>query len=176
MRECMDASMHLVPLRVLAARPPPTCYPSPMNARLLYRTSSILILLFALGHTFGFRQINPAWGIDSLIAAMRSTRFDAQGFSRTYFDFYSGFGLFVTAFLLLAAVLAWQLGDAPPDSRRFLRPTAWTLVLAFAASAVLGFVYFFWIPIIFSSVIALLLALAALRSTSPAFANHPHES
>jgi len=143
-----------------------------MNARLLYRASSIFILLFALGHTLGFRKFDPAWGIDSLTAATRSTHFNVQGFSRTFYDFYSGFGLFVTAFLLLAAVLAWQLGDSPPASRRSLRPTAWALVLAFTASATLGAVYFFWIPIIFSAVIAVTLALAALRSAGPGDASN----
>ncbi|GAC1365966.1 MAG: hypothetical protein NVSMB3_14600 [Acidobacteriaceae bacterium] len=37
-----------------------------MNSRLLHRTSSIL---FALGHTIGFRTFKPEWGIAPLIAS-----------------------------------------------------------------------------------------------------------
>ncbi len=43
-----------------------------MKASLLYRIASILLLLFAAGHTLGFRQIDPKWGVDSLIQSMRS--------------------------------------------------------------------------------------------------------
>ena len=77
---------------------------------LLYRVSSGLLVLFALGHHFGFRRVDPRWGADAVVAAMRGTRFEVQGFSRTYWDFFTGFGLFVTVFLLFSAVLAWQLG------------------------------------------------------------------
>jgi hypothetical protein len=41
---------------------------------------SVLLLLFAAGHTFGFRQNNPAWGADAVLGLMRSIHFDAQGF------------------------------------------------------------------------------------------------
>jgi hypothetical protein len=65
-----------------------------MKARILYRISSVLLLLFAAGHTFGFRQNNPEWGADAVLGLMRSVHFDAQGFTRTYWDFFSAFGLF----------------------------------------------------------------------------------
>jgi len=54
-----------------------------MKASLLYRVASILLLLFAAGHTLGFRQIDPKWGVDSLIQSMRSIHFNANGFDRT---------------------------------------------------------------------------------------------
>jgi hypothetical protein len=81
-----------------------------MKASLLYRIASVLLLLFAIGHTLGFRQTNPEWGVGPLIDSMRSIHFDAQGFNRTYWDSFSAFGLFFSVFLLFAAVLAWQLG------------------------------------------------------------------
>ncbi len=77
-----------------------------MKAPILYRISSILLVLYAAGHTFGFRQNNPDWGADAVLALMRSVHFNAQGFTRTYWDFFSAFGLFFTVFLLFAAVLA----------------------------------------------------------------------
>jgi len=60
----------------------------------LYRIASVLLLFFALGHTLGFRQNNPEWAAGSVIDAMRSLHFDAQGFNRSYWDFFSAFGLF----------------------------------------------------------------------------------
>jgi hypothetical protein len=81
-----------------------------VSSRVPYRIASVLLLLFALGHSLGFRQTDPHWGVDSVVASMRTVRFDVQGFSRTYWDFFVGAGFFVSVFLLFAAVLAWQLG------------------------------------------------------------------
>jgi hypothetical protein len=53
-----------------------------MKASLFYRIAVVLLLLFAVGHTLGFRQSDPAWGVDTLLGSMRSIHFDVQGFSR----------------------------------------------------------------------------------------------
>jgi hypothetical protein len=39
-----------------------------MKASAFYRIASVLLLLFAAGHTFGFRQNNPGWGTDAVNA------------------------------------------------------------------------------------------------------------
>jgi hypothetical protein len=91
-----------------------------------------------------------------------------MGFSRTYWDFYVGFGLFVSVFLLLAAVLAWQLGGLPPESLALMRGTAWTFALCFAGITVLSWKYFFIIPIVFSIVITFCLTAAAWLSAKKA--------
>ena len=124
-----------------------------MKASLLYRIASILLLLFAIGHTLGFRQTNPSWGVASLIDSMRSIHFDAQGFSRTYWDFFSAFGLFFSVFLLFAAVLAWQLAGLPAEIFARMRRTAWALAISFAAVTALSFRYAFTTPIVFSIMI-----------------------
>src|ERR1700740_3581860 len=87
-----------------------------VKARVLYRISSVLLLLFAAGHTFGFRQNNPEWKADAVLGLMHSIHFDAQGFTRTYWDFFSAFGLFFSVFLLFAAVLAWLLGGLSAET------------------------------------------------------------
>ncbi len=77
-----------------------------MKASVFYRIAAVLLLLFAAGHTLGFRQNNPEWGADAVLGLMRAVHFDAQGFTRTYWDFFSAFRLFFSVFLLFAAVLA----------------------------------------------------------------------
>jgi hypothetical protein len=139
-----------------------------MKASLLYRIASVLLLLFATGHTLGFRQINPEWGVGSLIDSMRSIHFDAQGFNRTYWDFFSAFGLFFSVFLLFAAVLAWQLGGLPPETFARMRGTAWALAICFAAVTALSLRYAFTTPIVFSTVITMcLIAAAGLSAKKP---------
>jgi hypothetical protein len=135
-----------------------------MKASLLYRIASVLLLLFAIGHTLGFRQTNPAWGVGSLIDSMRSIHFDAQGFSRTYWDFFSAFGFFFSVFLLFAAVLAWQLGGLPAETFARMRRTAWALAICFAAVTALSLKYAFTTPIVFSAMITMCLIAAAWLS------------
>jgi hypothetical protein len=67
-------------------------------------------------------------------------------------------------FLLLAVVLAWQLGRLPPESLALMRGTAWTFALCFAGITLLSWKYFFVIPIVFSIVTTLVLTAAAWLS------------
>lgn len=45
-----------------------------MKSAVLYRIASALL----------FRQTDPHWGVDSVVASMRTIRYDVQGFSRTH--------------------------------------------------------------------------------------------
>lgn len=122
------------------------------------------MLLFDVGHTIGFLQSDPKWGVDALLASMRSIHFELQGFSVTYWNFFVGFGLLFTVFLLFAAVFAWQLGGLPAETLARMRGTAWALALCFAAVTVLTWRYFFTAPIVFSVLITACLITAAWRS------------
>jgi len=124
-----------------------------VKARILYRSASVLLLLFAAGHTFGFRQNNPEWGAEAVIALMRSVHFDAQGFTRTYWDFFSAFGLFFSVFLLFSAVLAWLLGGLPAETLVRVRSIAWALAICYVAITGLSFRYAFTTPLVFSVLI-----------------------
>ena len=133
-----------------------------MKAPMFYRIAAVLLLLFAAGHTSGFPWSDPQWGVD--LGSMRSTHFDILGSSRTYWDFYIGFGLTVTVLLLLAVVLAWQLGGLPAATLALMRGTAWAFAVCFAAITVVSWRYLFIIPIAFSIVITLCLTAAAWLS------------
>ena len=137
-----------------------------MTSRVLYRIAAVLILLFDVGHSVGFPWSDPKWGVDT--SAMQSTHFQILGFSRTYWDFYRGFGLFVSVFLLLAAILAWQLGGLPKQTSALVRVTAWTFAVCFMALTILSWTYFFSIPIVFSGLIAICLVSATWLSTRAA--------
>ena len=47
-----------------------------MKASLFYQIAAVLLLLFAAGHTFGFSQSDPTWGVDALVGSMRSIHFE----------------------------------------------------------------------------------------------------
>jgi hypothetical protein len=129
--------------------------------RTLYRIASGLLLLFAIAHTLGFRQTDPKWGVDSLVASMRTIRFDLQGSSRTYWDLFVGAGFSVGLFFLFAAILAWQLGGLSQQTLRLMPLVTWMLAIVFVGVTVLSWMYLFIVPVIFSAVISLCLIMAA---------------
>jgi len=135
-----------------------------MKASMFYRIAAVLLLLFALGHTLGFRQSDPTWGVDGLLSSMRSIHFDVQGFSRTYWDLFQAAGFCVGVFYFFAAILAWQLGSLPAATLALMRGTAWAFALCFAAITVVSCKYLFALPIVFSTVITLCLIAAAWLS------------
>jgi hypothetical protein len=138
-----------------------------LKASTPYRIAAVLIVLFAVGHTGGFLQSDPSWGTDSLLASMKSIHFNIQGFSRSYWDFFVGFGLFVTMFLLFAAVLAWHLGGLAAETLAQTRLMAWAFALCFMGITVLSWRYFFAIPLVLSFLITVCLILAAWLSKKP---------
>ena len=135
-----------------------------MNASIVYRVAAVCLLLFAVAHTVGFPQSDPAWGIDALRDSMRSIHFDAQGFNRTYWDFFLGAGLTVGVLYLFSAILAWQLGALAPANLAQMRVLVWAFALCFAGITVLSWRYLFVIPIVFSIVITLCLIAGAWLS------------
>ena len=132
-----------------------------MKASMFYRIAAVLLLLFAVGHTLGFRQSDPIWGVDALLGSMRSVHFDVQGFNRTYWDLFVAAGFSVGVFYLFAAILAWQLGGLPVATLALMRGTAWAFALSFAAITVVSWRYLFIIPIAFSIAITGCLTAAA---------------
>src|SRR5580692_619356 len=135
-----------------------------MKASIFYRIAAVLLLLFALGHTLGFRQADPQWGVEALLGSMRSIHFDVQGFNRTYWDLFEAAGFSAGVFFLFAAILAWQLGGLPAATLALMRTTAWAFALCFAAITVVSWRYLFFLPIAFSIVITLCLTAAASLS------------
>ena len=132
-----------------------------MKASMFYRIAAVLLLLFAVGHSLGFRQSDPKWGVDALLSSMRSIHFDVQGFNRTYWDLFVAAGFSVGVLYLFAAILAWQLGGLPVATLALMRGTAWAFALSFAAITVVSWRYLFIIPIAFSIAITVCLTAAA---------------
>jgi hypothetical protein len=135
-----------------------------MKASTFYRIAAILLLLFAVGHTLGFSQSDPTWGVDALLGSMRSIHFQVQGFNRTYWDFFVAAGFSVGVFYLFAAIFSWQLGRLPAATLALMRVTTWAFALCFLAITVISWRYLFIIPIAFSILITLCLTAAAWLS------------
>jgi len=136
-----------------------------MKPSLVYRIAAVLLVLFAVGHTLGFQQSDPSWGVDSLLGLMRSSRFEVQGFTRSYWDLFLAAGFSVGAFYLFSAVLAWQLAGLPAETLAGMRLGVWAFALCFAVIALVSFRYLFVIPIVFSVLVTACLIAGAWLST-----------
>jgi len=131
-----------------------------MKTRLTLRIASIVMFLFAAGHSLGGKDSWSPAGETDVLRAMRSVRFDAGGVSRTYMDFYMGFGWTLAVFMLLQAVLLWQIAAIAKRDAPSVRPMIASFFIATVASACVSWILILPIPVIFSALLAACLAFA----------------
>lgn len=129
------------------------------------RVASGLMAFFAVGHTVGHFR-GPSRGVqnDFVVAAMKSAHFDVMGSSRTYWDFYQGFSMYVIVTPVLLAVLLWLLGDLARTQPRQARPMVWVLAVGIAIFAIIAWTNFFLAPAMINTLAAACLVIAALAA------------
>jgi len=133
-----------------------------MTTTLWLRIASVVSLLFAAGHTLGGRKLWSPMGETAVLKAMRDVRFEVMGVSRSYLDFYLGFGYSLSVSMVLQAVLLWQLAGLARTEPARLRPAIAAFVLASVAGAVLSWTFIIPIPAAFSLVVTACLVVAFL--------------
>jgi hypothetical protein len=130
-----------------------------------FRIAAYLALLFCAGHTVGGMLMQKSLGpaSDTVFAAMKATHFEFNGADCTWYGFWFGFGLTVSAFLVLVAVTALVLDRVAPAAWPQVQVIAWALVAAMAFNGVMAWRYFFAGPTVFSIVIVGLLITGTVR-------------
>jgi hypothetical protein len=131
---------------------------------ILLRIASIVFALYTAGHTYGAMLKDPSTGGPekrAVLMAMRTYHENLGGASRSYWDFYKGFGWFVSCALLLFAILCWQLSTLSRSQPSVARPLILTLFVISIPMTVLAYTNFFAAPAVFSTVATLLLGAAA---------------
>ena len=141
-----------------------------MKTSTLLRIAAVLSFLYFVGHTSGAPWTPGEAPSDlAVIDAMKSDHFPVIGVSRSYWDFYFGFGLVISAMQLVQTVVLWQLATLARTDAARLRPIIAVFCVSLVINAVLGCMYFFVIPIVMALLIAVCLLLAfvsAGRSTA----------
>ena len=136
-----------------------------MRSTTFLRIAAIITLLYFAGHTSGIPWTpDTGPGAVPVIEAMKGHSFDVIGSMRTYWDFYLGFGIVISLFLLLLAVVLWQLGSLANTDALRVRPIVVSFFLAFVVNTVLAWKYFFAIPLVMSAAISVCLALAFITA------------
>jgi hypothetical protein len=136
-----------------------------VNTTLLLRIAAVFALLFALGHTMGgpWTPTTEPRAV-SVVGAMKSVSFDVVGSSRSYWDFYYGFGVSISVYLFTLAILLWLLATLARTQAAAVRPFVAVLLVCYAASGFVTWRYFFWVPLVMSVAIVICLALALWTS------------
>jgi hypothetical protein len=136
-----------------------------MKPSVLLRIAAAINLLYFAAHTAGMPW-TPARGPAELavLEAMRTHSFEAEGFPRTYWDFYFGFGVAISGFLLVQAVALWQLASLAKSDAARVRSIVASFLVAFALNAIVAWRYFFPLPAVMAAAIALCLAWALLAA------------
>ena len=136
-----------------------------MSTVLWLRMAAVTTLLFAVGHALGALESWSPIGESPTLASMGTFSFDVMGRSRTYLDFYVGFGQYIGVLLVLQATLLWQLGAA---AKRFdIRPLMTTMLIGNVVGAVVISIYMFIIPVVMSWGMVICLGAARLMPRSP---------
>ena len=130
-----------------------------MKTALFLRIASVISLLFAAGHTLGGRKSWTFTGETEVLQPMRTFQIQTMGVTRTYMDFYRGFGFTLSVYLLLQAVVLWQLAALARTNPAQFRPIIMSMLVASVVNAVLTWRYIFPVPAVFAlAVTALLIA------------------
>ena len=98
----------------------------------------------------------------AVFAAMQSFRFQIAGVTRSHWDFYRGYELFITVVFAVLAVLIWQLSNLSKTAPRQAVPMIVTMLAAEVLMSTIGWEYFFAGPGGMSILIGACLAAAIL--------------
>jgi hypothetical protein len=137
-----------------------------MKAALLLRLALALAILELAGHTGLILTFVPKHGVEeaAVVAAMKAHEFSFSGSLHSYWDMYFGYELFVSASLVVEAGILWQL------LRYEIPGMIGMLALGEVLYALLMARYFFIIPIVGHTTMALLLGgawFASRRAADP---------
>jgi hypothetical protein len=132
-----------------------------MKSSTFLRIASVITFLYFVGHTASIPW-TPAVGPGEapVLEAMKAHSFDVLGSNRTYWDLYFGFGVIISAYLLVQAVVLWQLGSLAKREPAQVRAIVASFLVAFIVNAFLSWKYFFVVPLINAILISVCLALA----------------
>lgn len=94
---------------------------------------------------------------------MNNVHFQVGGVGYCYGDFYTGFGLFATLYLIFSAYLAWYLGGLARKNPGAIGTLGWMFFAVQVVSIAISLKFFFPPPAVISAMVALCTGLAAWR-------------
>ena len=139
-----------------------------MRAAAVLRLAAVLALVQCAAHAALFLTAAPHHGAEeaAVVAAMRDHHFLFSGLSRSYWDFYFGYGLLAALVVLVEAVLFWLLAGIAAEAPKRARPIIVLFILYNIAHAAILSRYFFPLPIVMDALVTAALLWAFVAATS----------
>jgi hypothetical protein len=135
-----------------------------MKASLFYRIAFVLLILFAVGHTLGFCQVDPRWGPDSAVAldTLRRPGIQSKLLGFLYWIRVLRDYPFVFCDHRFLATEKFAEGVTVDHIAYYMRVRD-----LLHCSDVLSYQYFFMVPVVFSGATAVCLILGAWLAGRP---------
>ncbi len=124
------------------------------------RIAAGISLVFTAGHTLGGLKRWSPMGDNEVLRQMTDVRFAVQGASRSYLDFFMGFGWSISVAMVLETVLLWQLASLARANPAAVRPIIAVFAVATLASGLIAWRFIFPVPALFSAALFIPLAVA----------------
>jgi len=146
-----------------------------MSTKTFLRAAAVVAFIQCAAHGFLLLSYEPSHGPDEvrLVQAMRSFRFDFGGSQpHSYWEMYIGYGLFAAVNCLIEALLFWWASRHTAGARGLVNAIIGIFLFANITYGALVWRYFFFIPLVMDTLVALCLAAAFLagRTTQSAVA------
>jgi hypothetical protein len=134
-----------------------------MRAVVWLRIAAGLMVLFAIGHTYGFWTFRPQTAEGRAVwDAMNNVHFSESGSTFSYGGFYKGFGLSISATQIFIAWLTWLLASMAKRGSTDACTIAWGLFAVQCVGFVLSLLYFAVPPAVLSALGALCFLMGAI--------------
>jgi hypothetical protein len=135
-----------------------------LNSANLLRVAAVIQLLLFAGHSLGGLSKWSPVADNSVLSAMEKFQMPVVGVTRSYLDFYIGFGWIISVAMLSQAALMWVTASIPNMNSRSLRIfiaiyAGWSL-----PTAILAWTLIFPVPAVMATAVFLTLAAALRRS------------
>ncbi|HLH07014.1 MAG TPA: hypothetical protein VKW78_07250 [Terriglobales bacterium] len=135
-----------------------------MNCALFYRIAAGLLIFFALAHTAGLLSSKAPSTEAALVRhAMKDVQFHNMGTTNTFYGYYLGFGLSLSAYLLFAAFVSLHLGALAKRNPSTIGGLGCALLAVQISIFVICCIDFFAAPIVVSGLVVVCLGLAVFR-------------
>jgi len=122
-----------------------------VTTAMLLRIAAAISAVFTAGHAMGGLKKWSPIGDNEVLRQMTTVHFQTMGATRSYLDFYLGFGWSVTVAMALHSILLWQLASPARVNGALVRPMIGTFILAIFASGAIAWWFIFPLPAIFSA-------------------------
>jgi hypothetical protein len=139
-----------------------------MRVARVFRVAAVVAAVQGAGHAALILMQRPTHGPSeaALVSAMQSEAFWFGGVLRTYWGFYIGYAMMAALTCEFEALLLWRIASLA-ETPSVTAVVASTFLAFNLVHATIAIRYFFYLPVVFDTVLAGLLATAYLAARSP---------